>query len=139
MTLKLSSIFILCLGLGCKSSSLAPKATRTMLMAASSTPVSPFSELRVPAGFHKVSLQWHSPPGWETNGISFNVREVPDNDNRRPLTSCHVLTNVQSLHVEFYAHPGMWRGVTSTNYFTGEESGVGIAPVEQVVFEEAAR
>jgi len=105
----------------------------------SSPQPSPFSELRVPAGFHKVSLRWNSRPGWETNGISFNVREFPDNDNRRPFTSCHVLTNVQALQVEFYAHPGLWRGVTSTNYFTGEESGVGIAPVEQVVFEEAVK
>jgi len=110
-----------------------------MKMAAAALPEAPaFSAMEVPPGFHRVSLRWHYYPGWETNGISFNVREFPDNDNQRPLISCHVLTNVHALSVEFYAHPGLWRGVTATNFFTGEETAEGIAPVGQITYEEIA-
>ena len=93
-----------------------------------------FCELTVPPGWHRVSMVWNYYPGWETNGISFNVREFPDNDNRRDLLSCHIVTNVTTLGADFFAHPGLWRGVTATNRLTGAETTDGIAPVSQVIF-----
>jgi len=123
------------------------RSARTqMAMAKSASPVLPptkakvlskFSEHVTPAGWHRIAMQWNYAPGWETNGISFNVREFPDNDNKRDLFSLHICTNVAALSVEMHAHPGLWRGITATNRFTGKESTEGIAPVSQIVYEEA--
>jgi len=104
------------------------------LTLSSAQPVCKFSALTVPPGWHRVSMVWNYCPGWETNGISFNVREFPDNDNRRDLFSCHIVTNVVTLGADFFAHPGLWRGVTATNRLTGAETTDGIAPVSQVTF-----
>jgi len=101
--------------------------------------LSKFSEPTVPPGWHRVTMQWHYYSGWETNGISFNVREFPDNDNKRDLCSCKIITNVHALSAEFFAHPGLWRGITATNLYSGVESGEGIAPVGQVIHEGTAR
>jgi len=118
----------------------SPKAAankaQPLLLQSKPAPLPKFSDPGVPPGWQKVSMQWNYYPGWETNGISFNVREYTVNDRKQDFMSCCVKTNVKALSVVMYSHPMLWRGITATNLYSGTESNGGIAPVSQVILED---
>ncbi len=86
---------------------------------------------------YDVIVSWTCYPGWNTNGTSFNIRQMySTNDITNPM-SWPVLTNVSRLLVTLpLVDPATFRCVTATNSVYGTESQLDISPVvEQWVAE----
>ncbi len=78
------------------------------------------------------TLSWHGPPGWETNGTSFNIRQWAPG---YPLTNqwtWPVYTNIKGTGTVMIVDPMVFRGVTATNAITGVETTIGVGPVSAV-------
>ena len=136
-------LVLVCLAVMAQAQSLqSPKAAankaQPMLLLSRPAPLPKFSDPCVPACWCRVSLKWNYDAGWETNGISFNIREYSLNDPKQDFMSCCIKTNVKALSVTLHCHPGVWRGVSATNFYSGVESTAGIAPVSQIIHENPA-
>lgn len=69
-------------------------------------------------------MSWTGPLGWNTNGITFNVRERQDTTSLDQI-SWPIRTNVNALAVLLSADPTKFICVMATNRVTGQEGNLG--------------
>ncbi len=86
----------------------------------------------VPVELQIDYIRWSAPPGWETNGIFFLIRETYQGDPREEF-DWPIITNSMTTNLTFISNPQKQHNVRYTNTITHVDSDQWIAPVHEVM------